>query len=306
MRFGTNLSFAVKRWVEPESWARVVRHELGLDLVQFSFDIVDPWWPVELRAALAKRIRQAAAAEGITVHSAFVGLAHYTYNQLLHPLPEGREAALRWYRNAIDFGADLEVECIGGPAGALSADDAANETTSRARYEWFLDALSDLSEHAARRGLKALLIEPTPLDREFPWTIDGARQLQADLEGRTAVPIEWCFDWGHAIYKPLYGKAADDTLAWLKALAPHIGQIQLQQSDGELDRHWGFTHTEGIVDPHRVRSELEAAGLEDKPIFLEVFYPFEWTNEQVLADMKATMGVLKPVLSTMSRADGEG
>jgi sugar phosphate isomerase/epimerase len=296
MRFGTNLSFAVKRWVEPESWARVVRHDLGLDLVQFSFDIVDPWWPAALRTSVAKRIRKAAAAEGLTVHSAFVGLAHYTYNQLLHPLPEGREAALKWYRNAIDFGAELEVECVGGPAGALGADDARSSAASAKRYAWFLDALCDLSTYAAQRGLKALLIEPTPLKREFPWSIDGALKLQADLKGRTAVPIEWCFDWGHAIYRPLYGAAADDTLAWLKALAPNMGQIQLQQSDGELDRHWGFTHAEGIVDPRRVRAELEAAGLQDKPIFLEVFYPFEWTNEQVLGDMKTTMDVLKPVL----------
>jgi len=42
MRLGTNLSFSVKRWVEPESWTRVVRQDLDLDLAQFSFDIVDP------------------------------------------------------------------------------------------------------------------------------------------------------------------------------------------------------------------------------------------------------------------------
>ena len=59
MRLGTNLSFSVKRWVEPESWARVVRQDLDLDLAQFSFDIVDPWWPQELRSSLAGRIRKA-------------------------------------------------------------------------------------------------------------------------------------------------------------------------------------------------------------------------------------------------------
>jgi hypothetical protein len=38
MPFGVNLSFCVKRWVTPEVWAPLVREDLGLDLVRFSFD----------------------------------------------------------------------------------------------------------------------------------------------------------------------------------------------------------------------------------------------------------------------------
>lgn len=293
MQLGTNLSFSVKRWVEPESWARVVRHDLGLELAQFSFDIVDPWWPAELRSSLSKRIRKAVDAEGLTLHSAFVGLAHYTYNQLLHPLEEGRKASMQWYRNAIDLAGELEVEAMGGPAGAISADQFKDPKMVETRYAQLLESLAELSEHAKSRGLKALLIEPTPLEREFPWTIEAAQKMQADLKDRTAVPIQWCFDWGHAIYEPLYGEKAKDTLAWLKGLAPHMGQIQLQQSDGQLDRHWGFTHDDGIVDPASVVAEMREASLDDLPVFLEVFYPFEWTNEQVMADMKHTFDVLK-------------
>ncbi|MCP4622108.1 MAG: sugar phosphate isomerase/epimerase [bacterium] len=297
MRLGTNLSFSVKRWVEPESWARVVRQDLDLDLAQFSFDIVDPWWPEELRSSLAKRIRKAVDTEGLTLHSAFVGLSHYTYNQLLHPLEEGRKASMQWYRNAIDFAGELEVEAMGGPAGALSADDVLVAERVDERYAILLDSLSELSEHARKRGLKALLIEPTPLEREFPWSIEMALKMQQDLKGRTAVPIQWCFDWGHAIYEPLYGEKAKDTLSWLKRLAPDINQIQLQQSDGQLDRHWSFTYADGIVNPAQVISEMRQAGLEHLPVFLEVFYPFEWTNHQVMDDMKATIAVLKPVFA---------
>jgi sugar phosphate isomerase/epimerase len=293
MRFGTNLSFGVKRWVEPESWTRVIRHELGLDLAQFSFDFVDPWWPAELRQPLARRIRKACADEGITLHSAFVGLAHYSYNQLCHPLAEGRAAARQWYRNAIDFAAELGVECIGGPAGAVSADDALDADKVEARYQELLTDLHALTSYAKTAGLTSLLIEPTPLTREFPWNISGAQRMQNDLAGQTAVPVQWCFDWGHAIYQPLYGKAEAKTLPWLQACKDHIGQIQLQQSDGQLDRHWSFA-SDGIVDPHEVVSEICAVGLSHLPIFLEVFYPFEWTNEQVLADMKTCIARTLP------------
>jgi sugar phosphate isomerase/epimerase len=186
---------------------------------------------------------------------------------------------------------------MGGPAGALSADEALTPDLVDARYALLLDSLADLSDHARKRGLKALLIEPTPLEREFPWTIETAQKMQQDLSGRTAVPIQWCFDWGHAIYEPLYGEKAKDTLSWLKNLAPDINQIQLQQSDGQLDRHWSFTFEDGIVDPAHVVAEMHQAGLDHLPVFLEVFYPFEWTNDQVMADMKQTVAILKPVFA---------
>ena len=96
---GINLSFAVKRWVEPEAWAEKVA-STGLSLVQFSFDLIDPLWPAHLRSSLAKAHGEAAKRRGLEIHSAFVGLACYTYNNLLHPIPEGREAAKLWWHRA--------------------------------------------------------------------------------------------------------------------------------------------------------------------------------------------------------------
>ncbi len=98
---GINLSFCVKRWVTPALWTRVVRERLDLDLVQFSFDLVDPTWPDDLLADVAADIRQHAAGQGIAVHSAFIGLAHYTFNQMLHPEPRVRDVAEDWLKQAI-------------------------------------------------------------------------------------------------------------------------------------------------------------------------------------------------------------
>ena len=58
--FGINLGFAIKRWPQPQQWARVVRDELDLDTVQFSFDLLDPWWPEH--ESLAAKAREAADA----------------------------------------------------------------------------------------------------------------------------------------------------------------------------------------------------------------------------------------------------
>ena len=74
------------------------------------------------------------------------------------------------------------MESMGGPVGALSADESLDVDISKERYRILLDSLSELSEHAHKRGLKALLIEPTPLKREFPWTIEMAQNMSEDLK----------------------------------------------------------------------------------------------------------------------------
>ena len=293
--FGINLSFAVKRWPEPEAWAALVADELDLEMVQFSFDLLDPWWPEDLATPLTERVRKAVAHHGLRLHSAFVGLAAYTYNALLHPEPAGREAAAMWYRRAIDRAAEMGARSVGGPLGGLSVPAAREPATRRARYAALLATLADLSTHAHARGLEALLIEPTPLPREVPWTIAEAEQLLVDLDGRTAVPVHYCLDVGHALYEPLYGSEAR-LEPWFDALADRIALVHLQQTDGQSDSHWGFTRP-GIVEPEGVRALMQRHGV-DAPLVLEVFYPFELDDDAVKADVIASVDHCRAALSS--------
>lgn len=293
---GVNLSFAVKRWPEPEVWAAFVRQELGVELVQFSFDLLDPWWPDELSRPLAKRVRAAVAAEGLTLHSAFVGLAAYTYNGLLHPETEGRKAALRWFERAADLAAEMGARAVGGPVGGLSVRDAAEPHRAKARYDELITSLGDLTAYAERAGLEEWLLEPTPLKREVPWTPDGARQLLSDLESVAALPVRHALDVGHAFYGPLYGPEAS-LEPWL-ALGESIGLVHLQQTDGLSDSHWSFPHP-GIVEVAAVARQLEQAGVE-APLILEVFYPFEEDDERVKQDIAASVAHCRTVLGAAS------
>src|SRR4051812_49998502 len=109
MDFGINLGFAIKRWPQPHEWAAVVRDELGLDLVQFSFDLLDPWWPEHRR--LAARTRAAADDHGIRIHSAQVGLAKYTYNGLLHPDPDARASPTRSEEHTSELQSHVNIVC---------------------------------------------------------------------------------------------------------------------------------------------------------------------------------------------------
>jgi sugar phosphate isomerase/epimerase len=293
MPFGVNLSFAVKRWVTPELWAPLVRGRFGVDLVQFSLDLADPMWPDTLLLAHARRVREAAAAEGISVHSAFIGLAHYTYNQLLHPDPDVRDYAERWLVRAYRFAVAAGAPRVGGPLGAIAArsDGSEGEAIPERDYADLLRRLLRLAEAARAEGIVDLYIEPTPLRREWPWTIAQAERLLADLVP-SPVPWRWCIDWGHATFAPLYGAQAQ-MAPWLERLGAGIGVLHLQQTDGMLDRHWDFTQ-DGIVDAAAAAALHRNAGLAGVPVFLEVFYPFERADAAVLDAMVRSCTALRP------------
>jgi sugar phosphate isomerase/epimerase len=296
-RFGVNLSFCVKRWVTPALWAKLVREDLGLGLVQLSFDLVDPTWPDALLDRQAHAIREATAAHDVTVHSAFIGLAHYTYNQLLHPDPAVRDVAEAWLGRAYRFAALAGIRSVGGPLGAIASRPDAHEADAidAADYADLLARMHRLAAVAKSHGLTELYVEPTPMRREWPSTIAQAQQMMTDVRG-SAVPWRYCVDWGHATFEPLYGRYRARMEGWLETLGDDIGMLHIQQTDGQYDRHWDFTEA-GIVEPTAAAALLDSTGQGDKPVFLEVFYPFERDDASVLDVVRRSVAVLKPAFA---------
>jgi sugar phosphate isomerase/epimerase len=301
VNLGINLGFALKRWPEPERWARLVREDLGLELVQFTFDLLDPWWPDRGRRILAERVRRAADDFDLTIHSAQLGLAWYTFNGLLHPDATARDVARAWWRRAAQTAGELGVPAVGGPLGALSAADAADAGIRAESYLGLLEDTVAASRAAADAGLEALLVEPTPLPREIPHTIEQARRLVADLDGRMAVPIRWVLDVGHALHRPLYGEgiALED---WLGALHGEIGLLHLQNHDYRSDAHWGWPHEGGLYDVAAFAETVRNAGLGHLPVVIELFYPFEMADDDVLADVRRTVRHCREALAVGATA----
>ena len=292
MDVGVNLCFAIKRWPEPEEWARIAADELGVSSVQFTMDLIDPWWPESDRAAMAARVREAAGRRGIAIHSVQIGLAGYTYNGLLHPDESARRIAEEWWRRSIDLAAELGAAAAGGPIGALSVADAASPERRKALYAEVVGRLGGLADHAKRSGLEALLMEPTPLPREIPSTIDEAKRLVADTSGG-AVPLRFVIDVGHALYRPLYGEDAS-LVPWLTELRDHIGVLHLQNHDYRADAHWGWPDARGSYDPAGFHREVSEAGLDHLPVFIEVFSPFEQADDEIVPLIRSSLAACRP------------
>lgn len=298
LHLGINACFAVKRWPEPERWLCIVR-ELGLDCCQFSFDLVDPLLDETITFSYADRVREQAAAEGIFIHSAFTGLAAYSWSQLLHPDQAMREAAMRWYERAIDFTARLGAPGMGGHIGAFSVQDAADAARQRLLLAELEQRLAALSRYAGQRGLRFLLFENMAVTREWGYSIEQAQQLTSlPLDG---VPLVLCLDLGHPCallpvesrYRSLEtGTSSADYLAWLNVPWPHTPVLHLQQSDRTGDHHWPFTaayNAQGLVQAPAVLNALSHWPATDIYLFLEPIHPFEADDDSVLQDLRESV-----------------
>ncbi|MED9881593.1 MAG: TIM barrel protein [Blautia sp.] len=290
MKLGLNLSFAVKRWIEPERLAKLIKNDFGVDHIQFTWDLIDPWWPEEQRKIMAQEYKTAFEKAGVTVDATFGGLASYSYAHLLAPSEIQREIAFSFFKRAIDLTIELGAEVMGTPVGGMSYDDARNPERREDLYKEMLQYIRKLAEYGKTRGLKEIHIEATPLITEFPHSPQVSIQMMKDLEG-TEIPVKLLIDWGHALYKPLLKEEADINL-WFQKCAPYIGSIHLQQTDGLLDRHWDFTHKDGIITPELIKDAVKKANLENITQYLEVVTIFEEDDDKVYEGMKKTMDYL--------------
>ncbi len=282
---GVNNCFAVKRWPEPAAWAKIVRDDLGLDVVQHSLDLVDLGAPDQIWREQAQQVREACRQANLTMHSTFTGLAAYSANLLLDPNPALRRRAEDWYMVAIAFTAAVGGRGTGGHVGAFSVSDWRNPTRRQELESSLRASLERLAAEARRAGLSELYIENLAAARE-PSTMAGISALLTDGDPGH-VPIRLCLDVGHQCVPGTSGRERDP-YAWLERMGSQAPVVQLQQSDAEGDHHWPFTperNEQGRIDADRVLDALERSGADEVYLILEVIPPFEEDDDTVIADM---------------------
>ena len=115
IKLGINNCFAIKRWAEPEEWIEIIKKELGLNIVQFSFDLLDPNTTEPARTINAAAIKELAQKREIK-------LSHFISDVLADKVRRSKEDSFVQRVNEI-FG-DPEV----GEEQRLMAKDIADST----------------------------------------------------------------------------------------------------------------------------------------------------------------------------------
>jgi sugar phosphate isomerase/epimerase len=287
-RLGINNCFAAKRWPRPEDWARVVRYDIGLDLVELSLDLMEDFRRPADRDRMADQTRAALGAHGLTAETTFTGLSAYSRNLLMHPDAERRRAALDWYTDVVDLTARVGARRTGGHVGAISVRDWSDPGRRAERWSGLRRDLAEIAGRARQAGLDGLLVENLAASRE-PSTIVGVESLLADGDA-AHVPIRLCLDVGYQCVPGTTG-ADRDPYAWLRHFGGRLAEVQLQQSDGLADHHWPFTperNAAGRIDPGRVLDTLAAAGAGEVLLMLEVIPAHEEDDGNVIAGLRSS------------------
>ena len=162
-RLGINTCFAVKRWPRPDDWARIVRDELGLEIVELSLDLIEDIGAPPGRGRAAGQVRSALDRYGLRAETVFTGLAAYSLNLLMHPDEERRRAATDWYLSVVDLAARLGARGAGGHVGAMSVPDWADEARRAERWAGLQRSLAEIAAAARSAGLEYLLVETSPV-----------------------------------------------------------------------------------------------------------------------------------------------
>jgi D-erythrulose 1-phosphate 3-epimerase len=285
VNLGINTCFALKRWPRPADWAAVVRNDLGLNLVELSLDLVEGVETFAGSRDAVERHRTALDANGLQAHATFTGLAAYTLDLLMHPDAARRAAALQWYRAMVDLTAALGARATGGHVGAMSVPDWRDPQRRAERWDGLKRDLETIAAHAASAGLDYLLLENMVSVRD-PSTMAQVEGLLTDGDAEH-VPWRLCLDVGHHCVPGTTG-AERDPYAWLQRFGGHLGEVQLQQTDGLGDHHWAFTeehNATGIIDPAKVLDTLEATSVGTIDLIFEIIPAFEDPDARVIADL---------------------
>jgi hypothetical protein len=296
IKIGINNCFAVKRWPEPQTWAKIIGSNLEIGIVQFTFDLLDPMTREPLLSFMADEIVEACKRNGVRIDTTFTGLISYNMNLLTHPNLGMRLEALKWYELAVLMTSKLKARGTGGHVASMSVKDFGDDER-RSYMELFLvEGLQYLASRAATEGQGFLLWEPMATSREQPVTIARAKELQAKVNKDSKVPIKFCIDVGHQCAWDVKSRKDLDPYSWLRELAPESPIIHIQQTDRKADRHWPFTKEykdKGIIDAGKLLEAVDASGAKDITLIMEIIHPSRERETKILQDLKESANYWK-------------
>ncbi len=295
---GINTGFAINRFPEPDNWIGVVADELGLDTVQFTADLLNPFLPEALVAKEAEKIRTLCDRKGVRIQTTFTS-AFTRVNHLLHPNREIQRVWIDWFKRFFRLSYDLGAEGSGSHFGIMSVRDNADPSIRERRLKQGIEAWRELSEYGESLGLQYMIFEPMSVPREVAETIPATKEiLQRCAEG-FAIPLLLCLDVDHG---DLQSSDPDDTdpQAWIRAFGKVSPCIHIKQSLRDKGGHYPFTaeyNAAGKIVPEAVLNTMCEAGVEDCTLLLEISHRERWPSDYtVVEDLKESVAYWKPAI----------
>lgn len=271
-RLGLNTGFAVNRFCEPEEWALVARSS-GVQMVQFTADLLNVSLPAPIVASQTKRIIKACTANEIEIGSTFTG-AFTRVNHLAHPDQDVRKYWISWFKDFASLSVDLGATSMGSHFGILSQKDDSDPLLRQERVNQNVESWHEIGEFAAAVGLEYLTWEPMSISREQGETIAKCRAIQTRVNESAPIPFKICLDVDHGDQSS--GNPDDvNPYAWIREFSRESPILHLKQSLSNKSGHWPFTrefNEQGIIVPEKVLDLLTEQGASDVDLVLEISF----------------------------------
>ena len=290
VELGINNAFAIKKWIEPEEWTRVIVEDIGLSNIQFSFDLLFPSLKEANALFFRNEIKSTIKKYNAKISSTFTGLIAYFQNMLVHPNPKVREAAINYYEDAIKITSEIGATTTGGHFLSFAIKDF--EDNSRREYlmKSFFESITYLSNIAYQNGLTSLTWEYMPTPYEPPHTIKEAEELYKEINSYTKVPVYFCFDLGHTTAFDIDRQCKDRNIYYvLEKMIPMTSMLHLQQCDEIGDRYWPFIpeyNNIGIIDPKKIIKIIDDYSDHKIQLYFEFVHGCEVSSDKIIEDHK--------------------
>lgn len=298
VRLGINTGFATNRFPEPEDWAGIVADELGLDTIQFTADLLNPFLPESIVSREVDRIRHVCEEKGIQVQTAFTS-GFTRVNHVLHPDPEIRRVWIEWMKRFYRLSRQLGAEGVGSHFGILTVRDNADPAIRARRIDQGIQAWRELAQCAAELGFEYVMFEPMSIPRELGETIPATQDLLSRCGEGFAVPMKLCLDVDHGdLQSP--DPRDTDAHAWIRALGKDAPCIHIKQSLLDKGGHYPFTaeyNARGKIIPAEILETMRVSGIERCTLLLEISHRERWPADyRVVSDLKESVAYWRPAI----------
>ena len=198
LKLGVNLCYCRKRWTEPEDWVRTVKDDIGVDVIEFSSDLLDPLlMPQAMIDAKSAKFKELTEASGIEVFDYYTGVITHCLNLLSDPDPAMREVGFAWCRGASKLAAAMGAGGIGGHFDTIPSNDINDPQRYAACIDRCVESAKRVAQDAKDAGLQFIMWEQMYAPSEVPYTHEQTVDFHKRANDGAAVPVHITVDVGH-------------------------------------------------------------------------------------------------------------
>lgn len=206
--------FAIKRWVEPETWGPLTK-ELGFDCVEASFDnevdfFYSPKWYLD---NWLERVKAVEEKEGLHVANFFTGYQTYRTAGLAHPQGKmARHLLEGWVKPAIEAlgkrGSGIGFSLHAYPDNVLQDPERYQEVSKKVAA-----LMSEIGGLAKENGGIPVCVEAMYAPHQTPWTIAGTKAFLQDIYAIDQNPVYTTIDMGHMVGQVRFRKPSSEAIS---------------------------------------------------------------------------------------------